>query len=78
MTRNKASLSWTLLAVMALTPALLALTAGCKGQTSSAETSAAQAKVVYRCSMHPNVVSSQPGNCSVCGMKLEQVGHETK
>jgi hypothetical protein len=27
-------------------------------------------KVVYTCSMHPEVESNEPGNCPKCGMKL--------
>ena len=27
-------------------------------------------KPVYTCSMHPEVVSDQPGDCPKCGMKL--------
>lgn len=29
-------------------------------------------KVVYTCSMHPEVVSDKPGNCPKCGMELEK------
>ena len=28
------------------------------------------AKVVYTCPMHPKVISSKPGKCPKCGMKL--------
>lgn len=73
MRRNRKVLSWTLFAVVALTPALLVLTEGCQGKTAST----AQAET-YRCPMHPTVVSSTPGNCRICGMKLERVDHATK
>lgn len=26
----------------------------------------------YACPMHPDIQSDRPGNCSKCGMKLEQ------
>src|SRR5258708_32378559 len=29
--------------------------------------------VFYTCSMHPQVMQDQPGNCPICGMKLIQV-----
>ncbi|MEK7331658.1 MAG: heavy metal-binding domain-containing protein, partial [Candidatus Eisenbacteria bacterium] len=37
--------------------------------------SASQAakKVLYRCPMHPNYTSEKPGDCPICGMKLEKV-----
>jgi len=28
---------------------------------------------VYACPMHPEVRSSEPGTCSICGMQLEEV-----
>src|SRR5258706_3559360 len=30
----------------------------------------ANPEVFYTCSMHPQVMQEQPGNCPVCGMKL--------
>src|SRR6266480_686958 len=29
--------------------------------------------VFYTCSMHPQIMQDQPGNCPICGMKLIQV-----
>lgn len=29
-----------------------------------------QEKVLYTCSMHPEIIREQPGNCPICGMKL--------
>ena len=29
-------------------------------------------RIVYTCPMHPEVVSDKPGNCSLCGMRLEK------
>jgi Cu(I)/Ag(I) efflux system membrane fusion protein len=31
----------------------------------------------YQCSMHPQIVSDEPGNCPICGMKLTPVEPET-
>ena len=31
---------------------------------------ATQAKTLYTCGMHPQVVQDHPGNCPICGMKL--------
>lgn len=35
-----------------------------------ADTSEVIKKIEYTCSMHPEVISSSPGFCSKCGMKL--------
>lgn len=32
-----------------------------------------EAKVVYQCSMHPQIVQDHPGNCPICGMALQRV-----
>ena len=31
------------------------------------------ASVKYTCSMHPDVISDQPGKCPKCGMTLEKM-----
>ncbi len=33
-------------------------------------------KTEYTCPMHPEVVSNEPGRCSVCGMFLEKRSDE--
>ena len=33
-------------------------------------------KQKYQCSMHPQIVSDEPGNCPICGMKLMPVEEE--
>ena len=39
-----------------------------------------EAKKLYTCGMHPQVIQDQPGNCPICGMKLtlirKQVGED--
>src|SRR5262249_21296498 len=34
-------------------------------------------KTLYTCSMHPQVIQDQPGDCPICGMKLVPVRKET-
>ena len=34
---------------------------------------ATQAKTLYTCGMHPWIIQDHPGNCPICGMKLEPV-----
>ena len=34
---------------------------------------AAAGQKLYQCSMHPQIVSDEPGNCPICEMQLEPV-----
>lgn len=45
---------------------------GCSQNPKSAQTNeqTAQTKVVYTCTMHPEVISNKPGKCPKCGMTL--------
>jgi len=38
--------------------------------TAQAEPQPAQAKQLYTCGMHPQVIRDQPGKCPICGMEL--------
>jgi Cu(I)/Ag(I) efflux system membrane fusion protein/cobalt-zinc-cadmium efflux system membrane fusion protein len=47
-----------------------------KSQTSDshkAHDSSVEEKQLYTCGMHPDVISEEPGNCPICGMKLTPV-----
>jgi rubrerythrin len=47
------------------------------GKNSGRETaSASESKTLYTCGMHPWIIQDHPGNCPICGMKLEPV-HKT-
>lgn len=41
-----------------------------KDSGTSTGTTGSQASVLYTCSMHPQVVKTEPGNCPICGMTL--------
>jgi len=43
---------------------------GMKPVQQNTPIAATQPAVKYTCSMHPEVISDQPGNCPKCGMKL--------
>jgi Cu(I)/Ag(I) efflux system membrane fusion protein len=51
--------------------AVLGLTAGClvPRQLNAADKNA----LYYACPMHPAIHYNHPGNCPICGMKLEPV-----
>ena len=46
------------------------------GVVSAADAAAAPKKPHYTCGMHPWIIQDHPGNCPICGMKLELV-HST-
>jgi RND family efflux transporter MFP subunit len=51
---------------------------GCSRQPASADTTAASSeKTLYTCGMHPWIIQDHPGNCPICGMKLEPVHKST-
>lgn len=49
---------------------------GCSREDNNqSETQTTQeAKQLYSCGMHPNVIQEGPGNCPICGMKLTPIG----
>jgi len=50
---------------------------GCSRQPEESGTTAASSeKTLYTCGMHPWIIQDHPGNCPICGMKLEPV-HKT-
>ncbi len=38
---------------------------------------AQEAKTLYTCGMHPQVIQDKPGNCPICGMKLTPIKRST-
>src|SRR5271169_2165959 len=70
----KLILTGTLLVAVA---GLGAFVAGCshKPDTDNAKTASSE-KTLYTCGMHPWIIQDHPGNCPICGMKLEPV-HKT-
>lgn len=64
------------LAIIAVVAVLCAFLVGrLTGQRQAAANwpAAREAKVVYTCGMHPQVVQDKPGNCPICGMKLTPI-----
>ena len=44
------------------------------GKNSGRETAKApEAKTLYTCGMHPQIIQDHPGNCPICGMKLTPI-----
>ncbi len=56
---------WILAIVLVLGAGAAVLVAGCGGEKQHAEHA-----VKYHCPMHPTIISDQPGDCPICGMKL--------
>jgi RND family efflux transporter MFP subunit len=51
-----------------------AFIAGCSRKPDTDNTKAASSeKTLYTCGMHPWIIQDHPGNCPICGMKLEPV-----
>ncbi|MGH8046250.1 MAG: efflux RND transporter periplasmic adaptor subunit, partial [Chthoniobacterales bacterium] len=55
-------------AVVSCALALLAISCSKK-----VETAAGGEKTLYTCSMHPQIIREKPGDCPICGMKLEPI-----
>ncbi len=51
---------------------------GATGFKAKASHQTEKSAVRYQCSMHPKVVSEKPGNCPICGMKLQRVEQAPK
>jgi len=45
---------------------------GCSGSGGSTASNS-EAKTLYTCGMHPQVIQDHPGNCPICGMKLTPI-----
>lgn len=46
---------------------------GARGGGEGGAAGSAEAKQMYTCGMHPQVLQDHPGNCPICGMKLTPV-----
>lgn len=50
------------------------LLSGCgRGNTEASVGGGEKAKTLFTCGMHPQVVQDKPGNCPICGMKLQPI-----
>lgn len=41
-------------------------------QNAATQQAAPEVKTIYKCPMHPEITSDQPGKCSKCGMDLRK------
>ena len=37
-----------------------------------------EAKTLYQCAMHPQIIRTEPGDCPICGMSLMRVDPEDR
>src|ERR1700685_4189594 len=64
-------------ALLVVAAGLGTFVAGCSRKPDINDTKAASSeKTLYTCGMHPWIIQDHPGNCPICGMKLEPV-HKT-
>ncbi len=62
--------------LLLIAAALVLFVTGCgtkEKPESGAQVQAGEGQL-YTCGMHPNVIQEEPGNCPICGMKLNPVG----
>jgi len=59
-----------ILAGIAILGGLLSLSTCSSEDTAQKTEQTAEEQTLYTCSMHPNVVQDQPGDCPICGMDL--------
>jgi RND family efflux transporter MFP subunit len=60
--------------LFAILLAAVAVAAASCGKNSGHETAGApEARTLYTCGMHPQIVQDHPGNCPICGMKLTPI-----
>ena len=62
---NKKILIIIIIATVILVPVYFIFIAG-----GSSSEIVSQEKQLYTCGMHPDIISDEPGNCPICGMKL--------
>ena len=70
---NKKIIIVLIVAVVILLPVYFLFMTG-----SSASTVTSQEKQLYTCGMHPDIISDEPGNCPICGMKLVLIKNTTQ
>jgi len=64
----------SLLLLSAAAIVLFATGCGTKEKPDSGTQVQAGEGQLYTCGMHPNVIQEEPGNCPICGMKLNPIG----
>jgi RND family efflux transporter MFP subunit len=62
-----------ILALAALGSLFAGLSDGQNNPAASGSAPAAGGKTLYTCGMHPWIIQDHPGNCPICGMKLEPI-----
>ena len=63
------------LLLLAVSLAGIGVAPGCRREEPVAVTAGAR---LYQCSMHPQIVSKEPGTCPICGMRLTPVDEARK
>ncbi len=62
-----------LILAVTLLLAAIGLSAAAADTTNATAAAASSGKTLYTCGMHPWIIQDHPGDCPICGMKLEPV-----
>ena len=69
---NSKSKITTFIILLVITTGVGLFAVGCS-KSADKNAAATQAKTLYTCGMHPQIIQDHPGNCPICGMKLTPV-----
>jgi RND family efflux transporter MFP subunit len=73
---NSKSKITTFIVLLVIAAGIGLFAAGCS-KPADKTANAPEAKTLYTCGMHPQIIQDHPGNCPICGMKLTPIRKQT-